>query len=281
MVKTPKYPTSREEALKTKSIYYFTGLFCENGHLDKRFTCGKNCVSCSREGRAKRKAAMFDTKDIARRKKMYLQGLAVKAKARGLECTITEDDVVWNTHCPVYGFELDYFKEGKEDNTFSIDRIDSNKGYVPGNVEVASWRYNDLKWDGTLWEFEQVLGYMRDPKEPVMSECIPFDNQYVKMKKSHIKGGIVFRSKGQEIFTAEEFYALPFPGICPVLGMPMKFNDKGRMPDSFSIDRFDNNKGYVVGNMRVISLRANSLKSNASLSEMEKLVTHLQKKVLN
>lgn len=49
------------------------------------------------------------------------------------------------------------------------------------------------------------------------------------------------------------------PKVCPVLGIPMK---------SPSIDRIDSAKGYVKGNIRVISNRANTLKNNATVEEL-------------
>ncbi len=63
------------------------------------------------------------------------------------------------------------------------------------------------------------------------------------------------------------------PSICPVLKIPIKRNTgSGFHFDSPSLDRIDNTKGYTKGNCRVISNRANLLKSDASLEELELLV---------
>ncbi len=40
-------PTSRQEATKSGSKYYFTGDPCRNGHLSPRYTRG-NCIQCNR-----------------------------------------------------------------------------------------------------------------------------------------------------------------------------------------------------------------------------------------
>lgn len=66
-----------------------------------------------------------------------------------------------------------------------------------------------------------------------------------------------------------------FPSHCPVLGIPLLFiqRDKGGWyDDNPSIDRIDPTKGYIKGNIRVISNRANRLKCNATLEELEKVV---------
>ncbi len=43
-------PTSREEAKKSGSKYYFTGDPCRNGHLSPRYRRG-NCIQCGRDSR--------------------------------------------------------------------------------------------------------------------------------------------------------------------------------------------------------------------------------------
>ena len=58
--------------------------------------------------------------------------------------------------------------------------------------------------------------------------------------------------------------------ICPVLGIPITFQrNKGPGGDdnSPSLDRIDNEKGYVKGNVRLISNRANKLKNRMTKEE--------------
>lgn len=67
------------------------------------------------------------------------------------------------------------------------------------------------------------------------------------------------------------------PITCPVLGIEIKRNIKensnthGPSDNSPSLDRIDTSKGYIKGNIRVISNRANRLKSDASFEEIEKI----------
>lgn len=67
------------------------------------------------------------------------------------------------------------------------------------------------------------------------------------------------------------------PANCPVLGIPLFVSDK-LSNNSPSLDRIDNSKGYVKGNVCVISWRANNLKSDATLEELEKICTYLKQK---
>lgn len=60
-----------------------------------------------------------------------------------------------------------------------------------------------------------------------------------------------------------------FPEFCPVLGIPLDW--KGSRDFKPSIDRIDNSKGYVKGNILVVSARVNRIKSDASFTELKSL----------
>jgi hypothetical protein len=65
---------------------------------------------------------------------------------------------------------------------------------------------------------------------------------------------------------------------CPVLGQPLLWNysnDCGPKPFSPSLDRIDNSKGYVAGNVAIISFRANAIKNSASLEEVKSLYEYM------
>jgi hypothetical protein len=76
------------------------------------------------------------------------------------EVTITEADIVIPDRCPVFGWEFDFNLGGKSPRRPSLDRIDSSKGYVPGNVQVISWRANQIKTDATPDEIAALNQFM-------------------------------------------------------------------------------------------------------------------------
>ena len=91
---------------------------------------------------------------------LLLNGAKRRAAIRGIEFTVTVDDITWPTHCPVLGCELSY-SGGKRDNAASLDRRDNNKGYVPGNVYVISGRANRIKSDASLEELLKIAQYLQ------------------------------------------------------------------------------------------------------------------------
>jgi len=71
------------------------------------------------------------------------------------------EDIVWNTHCPILGIELDYFADSRAENSPSFDRIDSSLGYIKGNVIIISWRANRIKNDGTVEEHQKIVDFLK------------------------------------------------------------------------------------------------------------------------
>lgn len=69
---------------------------------------------------------------------------------------------------------------------------------------------------------------------------------------------------------------LPLPEVCPLLGihiLPQHENLDCRP----SIDRIDSRKGYVKGNVMIVSCRANRIKSNATAAELRQIADNLER----
>ena len=59
------------------------------------------------------------------------------------------------------------------------------------------------------------------------------------------------------------------PEYCTYLGIKLTDNrDSGRHDSNISLDRINNTKGYVPGNVQVISSKANFMKRNATIEEL-------------
>ena len=71
------------------------------------------------------------------------------------------------------------------------------------------------------------------------------------------------------------------PKICPILEVPIVIGDKDDYEYSPSLDRIDNTKGYIKGNIQVISKKANSMKNSASPEELIKFCKNVLRYSLN
>jgi hypothetical protein len=60
------------------------------------------------------------------------------------------------------------------------------------------------------------------------------------------------------------------PELCPYLQVPLLTDYEQRLsPFYYSIDRIDSKKGYVKGNVQIISRLSNTMKSNATLEQLK------------
>ena len=66
------------------------------------------------------------------------------------------------------------------------------------------------------------------------------------------------------------------PQFCPLLNIPLRTSDVKRSPNTPSLDRIRNHLGYVKGNILVVSWRANKIKADATIDELELLLTNLK-----
>lgn len=62
------------------------------------------------------------------------------------------------------------------------------------------------------------------------------------------------------------------PSVCPALGIPLHPSTGKRSDGSYSLDRIDSSKGYIPGNVAVVSYLANRLKNNATSAQLRAIV---------
>lgn len=138
----------------------------------------KTCTACQEEkplesfyrnknkpdGRAHHcKGCMTSYKNqrIAETPEAYLLTIArTRAKALGRECTITVEDIHVPEKCPILGIPLLRGVGKSLPSSPSLDRIDSTKGYAPGNVWVISKQANVMKNNATIDELENFARWV-------------------------------------------------------------------------------------------------------------------------
>lgn len=73
-----------------------------------------------------------------------------------------------------------------------------------------------------------------------------------------------------------EIEDIVIPERCPILDIPL-IKSYGKLTgNSPSLDRVIPSLGYVKGNVRVISFRANRLKSDVTIAELKKILAYME-----
>ena len=93
----------------------------------------------------------------------------------------------------------------------------------------------------------------------------------------------VVRISSRKLLKAEDLFPL-LVDTCPILEIPLDYGPStngAKIPSNYaSLDKIDPSKGYVVGNLQVISKKANSMKSDATIEELRKFVKNITAKLL-
>ncbi len=91
--------------------------------------------------------------------------------------------------------------------------------------------------------------------------------------KKRMMAQVKSRCKRKNVFFDLVPEDVEIPTHCPVFGIPLDKRDPDHHP---SLDRFDNTKGYTKDNVNVISFRANHLKNDATIEEIQALYTWMK-----
>ena len=78
----------------------------------------------------------------------------------GMEFSITKEDIIIPENCPILDVVLTK-GDGYSPNAMSLDRVDNNKGYIPGNVRVISRKANIMKSSLTMDVLEKIIKYIK------------------------------------------------------------------------------------------------------------------------
>lgn len=162
--------------------------------------------------------------------------------------------------CPMGHLSVRYTKGGgcKECNTLrQRERVQES----PTPEQAA--RYNK-KWNASTKGYEAKLRWKE--KDPINAwACSAVGGAKARAEK-----------KGLPFDLDKEYVRSICTLQCPVFGTPFVWHGKALRPDSPSLDRIEPNKGYVRGNVVVISVKANAIKSDATVEEIQTVADWLR-----
>lgn len=97
------------------------------------------------------------------------------------------------------------------------------------------------------------------------------DRNYEKSVIGTIRDRAKRKNVPMEITSEDIKKALPIDMLCPIFGVKMEIGISKRNKNSPSVDRIIPKKGYVPGNIIVVSMKANMIKSDATPDEIIKV----------
>jgi hypothetical protein len=110
-----------------------------------------------------------------------------------------------------------------------------------------------------------------------------YESQKLANPRKHLFDRVKYRARDEEIEFTITLEDVVIPEFCPVFPWIklLPAGEDGQHPAAPTLDRWDPTKGYVPGNVRVISRRANVLKRDMSGAEADALARYIRGPVLS
>ena len=112
------------------------------------------------------------------------------------------------------------------------------------------------------------------------TECKPCYNKWRRESPNYARVSLLRQARTRAKQRGVDFNLtledVTIPKECPVLNIPLIHGSKSWY-NSPSIDRIDNNKYYIKGNVLIISVLANSIKNQATPDQIQKVATFYKK----
>ena len=164
------------------------------------------------------------------------------------------------------------------------------------NMGVAGCKKNNFKVICPTCRKKSMKNYLRkwqkENRKKIQSYCKKYQRSHPDVIKAQIKihkqnldthpekkmfYAARGRAKKRDLECTIILSDIVIPKTCPVLGIPI-ITDGVLNANSPSIDRHDPEIGYTPENISVVSFRANTLKSDATLQEIKKLLDYLERR---
>lgn len=97
-----------------------------------------------------------------------------------------------------------------------------------------------------------------------------YESDYDRIRGYMIRNS-KFMAKRRNIYFDLKYTDFDLPEYCPFLNIKLTYlkESNGNSPHHASLDRIDNSKGYIKGNVIVISRLANAMKNESNLEQLE------------
>ena len=153
--------------------------------------------------------------------------------------------------------DKEYYEKKKNDPEFHQKMLERGRKYKEEHREEI--REKAKEYNSRPEVIERRANWHQN-KQSKRSIPTKIQDMVTRAKNRAIEKGVPFKLTREDI---------EFVEICPLLGIPLNWEGGPRDKNTPSLDRIIPEKGYIKGNVRIISNLANMMKSYANNSELE------------
>lgn len=185
-----------------------------------------------------------------------------------------------NKYCEMFGIDQPIENFHKDKSRISGYRNICKKCikmYREKNIERLKQYDKQYCFDNREKRSEYNKTYSQENKTKTKQRQIKYLNKRrIEHPEKLLYENVKRRARQTKMIFELELCDIFIPDRCPILDIPLFFSEGKKTDNTPSLDRIDNNKGYVKGNIRVISFRANALKSNMDEKIVFKLLQYIK-----
>lgn len=164
-------------------------------------------------------------------------------------------------------------KEPNHMDMISIDRINNNINYVPGNIKIICKECNLRKYNAVTSERLNLIKYMENKVEVqnnIIRKISEEELDIVYKRKQRHAG-----KKNKEFCITKEYvkFLLEVFDKCPCCGIQMQ-NENNKLDTYINFDRRDNSIGYTNDNTHLICRRCNNQKRDSTIEDQLKFIEY-------
>jgi len=143
----------------------------------------KTCIYLEESESRKDKMNGTESGDLFYVRKVLLNQAKARSKRKNVDFNLTLDDLanVKNKVCPISGQNIIYKSGIDYKRSASLDRIDPNKGYISGNVNIISYEGNYLKNRNDIPSTIRVMKYIAQNLSPTELQKLKEDKRYEEL----------------------------------------------------------------------------------------------------
>jgi len=147
-----------------------------------------------------------------------------------------------------------------------MNQVQHNKDII---LELVNLGYSDQRISKEIGISSSHVNYIRG-KLKIKTNFVeriyknPFDR-----KRGYMIRNVKYSAKRRGLDFNLDFSDIELPKYCPVLNIKLDYHTDSQGFNHATIDRIDNNKGYIKGNIIVMSRLANCMKNEASFDQLK------------
>jgi len=233
----------------------------------------ENLVTPTAYDRQKQKQKQYraeNTKHSREYQKQYRANNRQKAKEYNKQYRTENAKTIREQKKQYYTINPDSYHSQKKYKASHVEEIrEYHRRYRAANADKLSAQKKRFRADNA----EKI----RKRKQELHAAKVDKDPKGTWLRKNFVRAKA--RAKTRGLPHDDKCPDLELPDVCPVLGIALIYPNalkNRRSPNSPSLDRLDNPLGYVAQNLRVISFRANALKNDATVDELEAVIRYMK-----